>query len=178
MHIAIIRHSIRNRGGDKLTLDYAQYLVSQGNTIDYWTNEVASHFTIDKKINIKRIPWLGVGGTLLFTFLNKFSYGIIIVDLVVMAFIASLRNKKALIYLAQDYDVTYHKSIIIKKFIHFCYQFVLNTFATPTISVANGLSDKLSIYQPKRLKTVSNGVDTKLFFRDPQTAYLKDRQKK
>ena len=52
MKIAVVRHSIRNRGGDKVVLDYCGYLVSQGHEVDFWTNEINTQFQIDWRIQM------------------------------------------------------------------------------------------------------------------------------
>jgi glycosyltransferase involved in cell wall biosynthesis len=175
--IAIIRHSIRNRGGDRIVLDYLAYLLKNGHEVDYWTNEVNTHFPIDPKINIHKIPLPGVLGTILFTMANQMAADVLIVDLIVMAFFASMRNKKRLIYFAQDYDLSYHKSKIVNFFIKFCYERVLNTYKVPVISVSDGLSEKLKKFNPHRLITISNGVNLTTFKNDHQSPLLKTRSR-
>ena len=115
MKIIVIRHSIRNRGGDRLILDYLSYLTQKGHEIVYWTNEINTHFTIDPKIQIQKIPVPGILGTILLALFSKLKTDMLMVDLVVMAFFASLFKKNKILYLAQDDDVSYHKLFVIKK---------------------------------------------------------------
>ena len=177
MRISVVRHSIRNRGGDRLVLDYLAYLVKQRHDITYWTNEVNTHFAIDPKIEIRKIPFPGILGTILFTLLTGFKTEVILVDLVVMAGFASLRNKKKILYLAQDYDISYHKSTFIKTFVGFCYRFALHTMGVRTISVSQGLTDKLKQYDPKHLSTIPNGVNLNFFFRDQNSKFSTKKDK-
>ncbi len=177
MKIVIVRHSIRSRGGDKLVLEYMSYLADQGHQISYWINEVNTSFLINSKIKIKKIPIPGILGTILFVFLKHFESDVLLVDLVVMSYFASFRNKNKLLYLAQDYDVTYHKQTIIKNFIEHCYRQTLSKWAIKTIAVSEHLSEKLKKYSPKDIQTISNGVDLQFFKREPSSAFLVKRQK-
>ena len=93
MQVTIIRHSIRNRGGDKLTLDYANYLAKKGHSILYWTNEVNTHYYIDPNIIIKKIPIPGIIGTIIFALISKFNTVVFIFDLILFHFIAYLCNQ-------------------------------------------------------------------------------------
>ena len=177
MNISVVRHSIRNRGGDRLVLDYLAYLVKHGHTITYWTNEVNTHFAIDPKIEIRKIPFPGILGTILFTLFTAFKTEVVLVDLVVTACFASLRNKTKILYLAQDYDISYHKSKLIKAFVGLCYQFVLHTMGVRTISVSQGLAEKLQQYHPKHLSTISNGVNLNFFVRDQNLRFSTKKDK-
>lgn len=177
MILTVIRHSIRNRGGDRLILDYLAHLVKQGHEVIYWTNEVNTDFPIDTRIHIKKIPLPGVLGTILFALIQKFRVDVLIVDLVVMALFTSLRNRDRILYVAQDFDLTYHKSALLNAFIHGAYKIILNKLGVPTVSVSEGLTEKLSRYQPQRLTTVTNGVDLAVFYRDSNSSYLNKRTK-
>lgn len=171
MHITVIRHSIRNRGGDRLILEYLAYLADKGHAITYWTNEVNTDFSIHSKINIKKIPVPGILGTILFAAMMKAKSDVILVDLVVMAYFCSFRNHAKILYLAQDFDVSYHREFSLQKFIDVCYRQVLNRLAIPTISVSEGLSQKLARYHPQKLFTIPNGVNLNFFYRRPNDPY-------
>ncbi len=172
MKITIIRHSIRNRGGDRLVLEYLNYLIQKGHSITYWTNEVNTHFPINSNICIKKIPLPGVPGTILFMLLNKFHSDVLIVDLVVMAYFASFRNKNKILYLAQDYDVFYHRSSYLKNFTEFAYHQVLHRLTIATIAVSQGLTDQLKKYSPVNLTTIPNGINTEFFKRPTILGHL------
>lgn len=178
MHIAVIRHSIRNRGGDKLILNYCTYLVQIGHTVEYWTNEIKTHFQIDQRICIRQIPIPGILGTLLFTLVYRFKTDIVLVDLVLMACAAHVRNRERALYLAQDYDVSYYKSRLLKNFTDCCYHLCFQRFKIPTISVAEGLSTTLQRYKPAQLTTIPNGVDLTVFFKNTSSPFGTHRKRK
>ena len=94
-----------------------------------------------------------------------------------MALFASLRNTKRILYLAQDYDITYHRLNLVKLFVHQCYKFIFSNLQKATISVSEGLSEKLSRYHPAKLVTIPNGVDVNFFRRNPQSTSIKEKQK-
>jgi glycosyltransferase involved in cell wall biosynthesis len=177
MKIAIIRHSIRNRGGDRVNLEYLAYLARNGHEVVYWTNEVDTFFPIDPKIKIHKIPLPGILGTILFTMFTQINADVLIVDLVVMAFFASFRNQENLIYYAQDYDLSYHQSKIINGFLRFCFVRILHVLKIPTISASDGLSEKLKEFNPHRLITIPNGVNLMVFKNDHQSSFLNSRSK-
>jgi len=177
MKIGIVRHSIRNRGGDRINLEYLAYLIKNGHEVNYWTNEINTCFPIDPKIKIHKIPLPGVLGTILFTIFHQFMADVLIVDLVAMALFASIRNKKCHVYYAQDNDLSYHKSKIINSFLRFCFVRVLNNLKVPTISASDGLSEKLKKFNPYYLMTIPNGVNLEVFNKDHHSPLLNTRSK-
>lgn len=177
MNITIIRHSIRSRGGDRLVLDYCDYLIGQGHVIEYYTNKINTPFVIHPQIKIKKIFIPGILGTMLFTLFKKFSSDIVWVDLVIMACLASVRNKEKVLYLAQDYDVSYYEASFQKRLTRFAYSLALKRFGVFTVCVSQGLADILKQYRPHNIQTVSNGVNLNLFYRDGQSGYLSEKKK-
>ncbi len=175
MNITIIRHSIRNRGGDRLVLDYVSYLIQKNHAVTFWTNCVNTDFQIDPNVRIRRIPFPGVPGTIIFTFIKKFETDVLLLDLVVMAFFASFRNKEKILYLAQGYDVSYHKSVFACGFVRFCYSFILHRRQIQTIAVSEGLKEQLEKFKPKKLSVIPNGVDLEKYYRIADSPYLKKK---
>src|SRR3989344_4704843 len=104
MKIAIVRHSIRNRGADRSLFAYADFLIREGHSILYYTNEVQTSLKYNPAIHFKHIPFAGKGGTVLFTVLTAFKEDLVLVDLVAMACLAWPRNRRKLVYTARDYD--------------------------------------------------------------------------
>jgi glycosyltransferase involved in cell wall biosynthesis len=176
MKITVIRHSIRNRGGDKTVLDYCSFLAGRGHQVVYWTNKIATQFTIDPRIQIKRIPLPGRLGTILFAAFSAFRTDVILVDIVVMATVAALRNRRSVVYFAQDYDVMYYSSAVMKNFIKMLYGLALGRIKIPVISVSEELARELAVYRPGKIRTVPNGVDLEKFFRNPHSPYLAHRK--
>lgn len=52
MKICFFRHSLLNRGGDKMVVEYANYLTSEGHYVVILTNILNTIFQV--KANIKR----------------------------------------------------------------------------------------------------------------------------
>ncbi|MBF0532470.1 MAG: glycosyltransferase family 4 protein [Candidatus Omnitrophica bacterium] len=177
MYLTLIRHSIRNRGGDRLILDYCRHLLSQGYRIEYWTNEINTYFPFSDGIQIKKIPFPGILGTMMFTLSTRFKSDFVIVDLVLMACLASIRNRGRVIYIAQDYDVTYYRPAVLRQLTEDCYRRALKKWSIPTISVSEGLTQVLSQYEPSHLITVPNGVDLHIFSRNKNSDYRRYKTK-
>lgn len=171
MQVTIIRHSIRNRGGDKLTLDYANYLAKKGHSILYWTNEVNTHYYIDPNIIINKIPIPGILGTIIFALISKFKTDVVIVDLILIACLAYIRNRKKILYIAADYDVNYYKSKILRYFNDYCYKIAFRIFNIRSIAVSKGLFHILQTYQPKNITIISNGVDLSIYYKQTSSSY-------
>ena len=176
MRLTIIRHSIRNRGGDRLILDYLSYLVQKDHEVVYWTNEINTHFPIDAKIQIKQIPWRGVLGTIVFTLFKKFKTDIVLVDLVVMSVLAGILNGKLVVYLAQDDDKTYYSSPYLRKLIDGFYRLSLSIMKTRVICVSEYLAGQLQKYSPHQMSVVSNGIDPKKFYREGNPRFLSEKR--
>jgi glycosyltransferase involved in cell wall biosynthesis len=178
MKLTVIRHSIRNRGGDRLILDYLSYLAEQGHEIIYWTNEVNTSFVIHPRIQIKKIPFPGISGTIRFTLFTKFNTDVLLVDLAVMALFASLKNHAKIIYLAQDDDRAYYASKLSRFLMEQVFRVTLSCLKIPVIAVSAHLADQLKKFSKGDLFTISNGVDQKIFFHDTASRFIQERSTK
>lgn len=177
MNIAIIRHSIYNRGSDRIIFDYVDYLIRHGHTVTYYTNEINTDLIYNPAIAFSQIPYKGKAGTLQFILFHSFPEEILIIDLVVSACLAWIKNKRKLIYFAQDFDVVYYQSRVMQYFIAFCYWLGLSRLKLPVISVSHELSQKVSRFHPERIITVLNGVDLNFFFENKNSKYYKQKDK-
>lgn len=176
-HVVIIRHSIRNRGGDKLILDYCDYLVEKGHEVIYWTNEVNTHFTVNPRIHIKSIPYPQITGTILFALSTKFKKAdVVLVDLVVMSVFASILNGKKVVYFAQDDDRTYYSSIFLQFIMKIIYWIAFSVFRVRTIAVSDYLAVKLESLVKDRVTVVPNGIDHRIFYHKNNSPYLVEKK--
>ncbi|HBR14286.1 MAG TPA: hypothetical protein DD723_01930 [Candidatus Omnitrophica bacterium] len=176
MRIVVIRHSIRNRGGDRLVLDYCSYLVQKGHGIVYWTNEVNTHFPIDPRIQIKQIPYPQKRGTIRFALSTKFDADIVLVDLVAMSVFASIPNGKKIVYLAQDDDRTYYSSPLLRFMMEIIYRIAFWLFRVRAIAVSDYLKEKLERLAKGRVKSVSNGIDHRIFYHEDKSRYATEKK--
>lgn len=176
MRLTIIRHSIRDRGGDRLVLDYCSYLVQKGHEVVYWTNEVNTHFPIDPRIQIRKISFPGIAGTILFTFSKKFRGDIVLVDLVVMSVFAWFLNGKRVVCLAQDDDRTYYASPLLRGITGILYRLSFGFMKVRVISVSEFLTQGLNVCAHGRVQTVSNGVDFKKFYHEEKSRFQSEKK--
>ena len=165
MKISIIRHSIRNRGGDKIPYEYGQYLAGKGHKIVYWVNEIKTTEPLDERIEFKKIPWPGKTGTIFFTLLTNFKSDTVLVDLAAMSLFASLRNKKSVIMLAQDFDVSYYSSKLLQKIVSIIYWIIFRVLNTPVIIESESLFNKLKTFKPRRYIISPIGIDLNFYKR-------------
>ena len=176
MKITVIRHSIRNRGGDKLVLDYCDYLVDKGHEVIYWTNEVNTYFSINPCIQIKQIPYPQIKGTIRFTLLTKFESDVVLVDLVVMSIFASILNGKKVVYLAQDDDRTYYSSGISRFIMQIIYWIAFLIFRVQTVAVSGQLTQKLEKLAKGKVKLVPNGIDHRRFYHEDNSPHATEKK--
>ena len=168
MNIAIVRHTIKNRGSDNAFFNYADHLIKRGHAVHYYTNERATDLVYNPAIKFERIPTKGAIGTILFVTLKKFPEDIVAIDLIPLACLAALRNKSKLIYLARGYDVSYFASGLMRQAMRFLYRLALHTVKIPAISVSDALTATLEQFSPALVLTAPNGVDIHFFQKQPE----------
>ncbi|MBF0619395.1 MAG: glycosyltransferase family 4 protein [Candidatus Omnitrophica bacterium] len=172
MNICFVRHSIRNRGSDRSSLGYAEFLISKGHQVTYYTNEISTSFRYDPRIQIKRIPWAWPVGTILFTVFKAFEEDVVLVDLVVMAAFAHVRNAAKVIYLARDYDESYYRSLMLKALTRVFYHWAIGVCKVPVIACSATLAQKLKKFCPAPMITVNNGDDMSFFAKNAFTGLV------
>lgn len=177
MKLVIIRHSIRNRGGDKLVLDYCDYLVKKGHEVIYWTNEVNTRFSINRRIQIRSIPYPKIKGTIRFALSTKFeNVDVVLVDLVVMSIFASILNGKKVVYLAQDDDRIYYSSSVLRFFMGVIYWVAFLIFRVRAIAVSDYLARTLENLAKGRVTVVPNGIDHRRFYHEKNSPYAIEKK--
>ncbi len=152
-------------------LHYANSLVRAGHHVTLFTNTLETVFSIDKGLRIKRIPWRGKIGSIIYALLTKFRADLIVADLIAMSVLLSIRNHN-IVYLAQDFDESYYNFCLSRFFIKCLYQWGLGHKKIPVISVADSLVDELNRFRPAWIKVIKNGVDKRIFYPEPDIAYL------
>lgn len=173
MHIGIVRHSILNRGGDKVILDYAGYLTQQGHTITIWTNRQDTVYPINPKIKIIPLSLKSKLGTVLSSLLKKYPCDILIADIVGLISLLSFRNRRKLIYLAQDYNQSFYSSNFMKLLIRVLYFYTLNLRKIPVIAVGERLGEILKKGFHAEVKVVVNGINLESFYPQPDDNLIK-----
>lgn len=172
MKIIFFRHSLLSRGGDKMVITYANYLAEKGHRVSIWTNHINTVFELSPLIKIKKIPLKTKMGTILTAMLRKFDHDVIIVDIIVLATLLSLRNRRKVLYFAQDNDIYYYKDKLRQEFINFVYKFGLGKLNIPCIAVSDNLAKELKKYT-HNIQVVPNGIDLNEFYYDPDEKLLR-----
>ncbi|MBF0538902.1 MAG: glycosyltransferase family 4 protein [Nitrospirae bacterium] len=173
MRICFFRHSLLSRGGDKMVVEHANYLVSQGHDVTIVTNVLDTVFEVKARIHrISRLHNRAI------TILKALSFAkpcdVIIADIVMMVFFLSFKNRKRLVCFAQDYDESYYKGTPMKLLIRAAYFYCLRVLRLPAISVSEALGQLLARRFKADVHVVANGVDTGVFYPDPEYMSLKD----
>ena len=162
MKIAFYRHSLLNRGGDKMVVTYANYLANRGHEVYIYTNILDTKFTVSEAVSIKKIPYRTKLGTILWALAHPIDSDVVIADIIVMAVVLCFANIKRVVYFAQDYDVTYYGDLVRRKFIALIYKIGLSGLRIPCIAVSHQLKKELAVYT-ENIEVVQNGIDLNVF---------------
>lgn len=166
MNIVFYRHSLLNRGGDKMVVVYANYLAENGFYVTIFANTIDTVFKISEKVRIQKIKTPGYYGTLARALLLPIKADMIIADVITMTTVLSVRHFKRVVYFAQDYDVSYYYDNPLMKYImHVLYKITLGILKVPTIAVSQNLKNELLKYS-KNIHVVNNGIDSRIFYPD------------
>jgi glycosyltransferase involved in cell wall biosynthesis len=176
MNIVFFRHSLLNRGGDKMVIQYANYLTSRGHDVTIMTNVMNTLFGVKAKIRTIS-DRKGKADTIAQALFKKIDCDIVISDIIAMTFLMTWRNRKHLVYFAQDYDASYYKSPFLKMLIKAMYLLCLDVLKLPVIAVSRELGQLLQSRFNARVETVQNGVDTAVFYPERSDRHLSLKQK-
>jgi glycosyltransferase involved in cell wall biosynthesis len=168
MKIVYFAHSLLSRGGDKMVLAHAGWLASHGHDVELCCNVVKTVLEIPEGVRISRPLLPGIVGTLLSALLQRKDADVVLASIIPMACFLFPRSRRRVVYFAQDYDESYYISPILKLLVRTFYYVGLRLFRIPTISVSHPLADLLRVRFRSWVDVVENGVDTKVFFPDPE----------
>ncbi|RMD74841.1 MAG: glycosyltransferase, partial [Lentisphaerae bacterium] len=113
--------------------------------------------------------------TLLRALCMKQDADIVVADIIPLALLLSLRNRGRLLYFAQDYDESYYANSIQRFFIQAFYAVGLGLLKIPVIAVSSYLGEILRQRFGASVDVVTNGVDTNLFFHEPDPLLEKSK---
>jgi glycosyltransferase involved in cell wall biosynthesis len=171
MQVSFIRHSLLNRGGDKMIVEYANHLQSRSHSVTIFANIVSTMYK--PCVDIRRISkGDSKVDTIFAVLLKKWLADIIVADIIMMVFFLSFKNSKPLLYFAQDYDEEYYKNIFMKILIRIIYYYCLAIRKIPVIAVSEELGNLLKKRFNARVSVVVNGIAPNVFYPDPDPDYL------
>jgi len=148
-----------------MVVEYANYLYAQGHDVTILTSHVDSVFKVNAKIvQISRRKKIII--TLIKALFKKYDFDIIIADIVILSLALALRNKKSVVYFAQDYDESYYRNPMLRMLIRTAYYVNLNLLKVRTIAVSETLGQLLRTRFSARVDVVLNGVDKTVFYPD------------
>lgn len=167
MKLTFFRHSLLSRGGDKMVLAHASNLANVGHQVTIMTNRVDTVFSINPLIRFQPLSFSGKLGTLLSALAKPSDGDMVIADIIPLICLLALRNKRRVVYFAQDYDESYYASLPMKWLIRCLYHVSLRLFRIPVIAVSANLARLLTQRFKAQVMVVENGVDTGVFYPDP-----------
>lgn len=167
MDIIFFRHSLLNRGGDKMVIMHANHLVTVGHKVTIVVNVIDTIFEIKSSVKIVKIEHNGIIGTLRAACAKKYLCDFLIVDIIPLVIFLSSRNSDKILYYAQDYDEFYYKDISRKILIRLFYFIAFRLLKIPAIAVSTYLADIFNKRFQVKVRVVENGVDPSVFYHEP-----------
>lgn len=162
MNIGFYRYSLLNRGGDRMVLEYANYLASVGHDVTFHLVEKSTVFNCHANISIKLVPWRSKIGFLLYGVTHNLGHDLVVVDIVHLPHVMSVRNR--VVYFAQADDVEYYGGWPGRYAMDFLYRLFLRQGAN-VITVDESLQCAFeSRYHFNGSHNVTNGIDTDTFY--------------
>lgn len=175
MKIDFFRHSLLSRGGDKMIVVHANHLASKGHQVRILAAVIDTVFEIDSRVAIERLPATSKLGTIVSALTTRFSSDLVVADIIAMVCFLAVRNRDKLICYAQDYDESYYSLRAQQLLIRFFYTIGLKLFRIPVIAVSHPLADLLYTRFNALVKVVENGVNSGVFYPEPDPQLLVEK---
>ncbi|MCG6552068.1 MAG: glycosyltransferase family 4 protein [Candidatus Magnetominusculus sp. LBB02] len=176
MRVCFYRYSLRNRGGDRAVIEYANHLAVSGYDVTFCLNVLDTVFALEPSIKIKYIKLPTPIGTILSGAIRRLPYDIVFVDIIHLAVPLGLRNR--VIYLAQAYDSLYYETKIQQAAVDLLYRIYYSRREAFSISISEMLTailkEKFGAGHDK-LKTVVLGIDHRRFFYQRDDALIREK---
>ncbi len=173
LSIGFYRYSLFNRGGDRLVLEYANHLSSQGHAITLYVREIKTIFKLHPLVQVKKIPYPGRIGSLLYGATHCLGHDVVIVDIIHLPLTLSVRNR--VLYYAQADDREYYSSAFKRIGIDALYRLHYLS-QKPIISMSQHLTDVFHRrYGFTNARTIQTGIDHSTFYPDADVALSKQK---
>jgi glycosyltransferase involved in cell wall biosynthesis len=175
MNIAFYRHSTLTRGGDRMIIAYANFLAEQSHNVTLYTNVLDTKFLIFSKVLVKRIPARGRLGTIVWGLTHRMTADLVISDIIAMSVLLCVRQWRKVVYFAQDYDVFYYQSKVLRAVTQVLYFVGLRCLQLPCLAVSKDLKKDLERFS-HAIGVVENGIDFHTFFREQDMALSEQKE--
>jgi glycosyltransferase involved in cell wall biosynthesis len=167
MKLVYYAHSLLSRGGDKMVLAHAGWLAAHGHDVEICCNVVDTVLDIPEGVSFSRPSLPGQLGTVISALFGRRDADVVLASIIPMACFLFPRSRRKVVYFAQDYDESYYASPLLKGLVRCFYHIGLKIFRIPAISVSLPLADLLRKRFHARVAVAENGVDTRVFYPDP-----------
>ena len=177
MNVGFYRYSLFNRGGDRLSLAYANHLATAGHDVTLYVVELDTVFLMSPELKVVAVNCSGRAGFLMHSSVVKLKHDIVIIDIIHLYPFLSIRN--SVLYYAQADDVEYYDSVAMRTLVDFAYRLYFRR-ENKVISMSQHLTDILGQrYELKNVYTINTGIDHGLFHqeRDKELLGVKENRK-
>lgn len=165
MKIGFFRYSLFNRGGDRLSLEFANHLSRTGHDVTLYVAKLETVFGIEATVNVVKVDVDSRAEFLLRAAKARLSQDIVVVDIIHLAGLLSRNNK--VVYYAQAYDVEYYANPFSRWLISYLYHRESRS-SRDIIVMSRHLTDILCRKHGFRnVHTLTTGIDHKLFYPEP-----------
>jgi glycosyltransferase involved in cell wall biosynthesis len=178
MKIIYVAHSLLSRGGDKMVLAQAARLSARGHDVELCCNVVDTILNIPEGVRISKPLFPGTFGTVLSALIQRRNADFVLASIIPMACFLFPRSRGKVVYYAQDFDEAYYTSAVMKWLVRIFYYLGLRVFEIPVISVSDLLAGILTKRFNARVCVAENGVDSGIFYHDPDNALVSAKGKR
>jgi len=163
MKVVFFRHSLLNRGGDRMVLAHAACLAENSHEVVIKTGRLDTVFPIDSRIRIERIPSRAVPFTLWAALLESNRNAVYVADIAVLSFLLCLRNSGRVLFFAQGYDEFNCSFPPGRWLIRTLLFLLLRMLRVPVFAVSDHLARFLSGKYQADATVIPNGIDPVFF---------------
>jgi glycosyltransferase involved in cell wall biosynthesis len=165
LNIGFYRYSLLNRGGDRLSLAYANHLAALGHDVTLHVKEMDTVFDLSPALKVNVVECAGRAGFLLHAATHNLNHDLVIVDIIHLHMLLSLRNR--VVYYAQADDVEYYDGRVMRSLVDVLYKVQFHS-DTPVISMSQHLTDIFQRrYAASNIITLKTGIDHGSFYPEP-----------
>lgn len=150
-----------------MIVTHASHLAAAGHEVTIKTALLDTVFTLDPRVRVERLHCGGKVRTLWNAAVLRHDAERVVADIIALIPLLLLRNRRRLVYFAQDYDESYYGSKAAKLFIRFLYWLSLSLCRVRCLAVSNSLADLLLRRFRARVVVAENGVDHRAFYYQP-----------